>query len=427
MRLLFVILFAMLLTGVGVYWVAHEPGYILLAWGSWTVQISLLLFVIASTLSFVILYILLRLLDNLWRAPRRAGKRIAAYRSEKSRKLLIRGLLEYAEGHWRKAEQTLIRSAPYSETSLLNYLSAAYAAQHQRAYDRRDEYLRRAIAGDPKARIAVELSQAQLQLEHQQTEQALATLNHLSEIESSHPYVIHLLAKIYLEKGDWDELARLLPKIRHIANLDPDRFFELETRIISGRMEQIGKKGDTETLKNFWVSIPRKLRQKSALIGQYTHLLMAQHESAEAEKIITHALKREWNEELVTLYGLLRGNDIPHQLKQAEAWLPAHPHSPGLLLTLARLSAGAELWSKARTYYETCIAENPNPDAYLEISELLLNIGEKELSAEQFRKGLAFCVHREWPAPELQTLHKTHAFPITSGINQLPLPPSDYS
>ena len=49
-----------------------------------------------------------------------------------------------AEGKWNQAERRLTAHADRAETPLLNYLGAARAAQLQRAYDRRDRYLREA-------------------------------------------------------------------------------------------------------------------------------------------------------------------------------------------------------------------------------------------------------------------------------------------
>ena len=87
-----------------------------------------------------------------------------------------------SEGRFEQAEKILLKQVSHSDTELLNYLMAARSAQQQGAYDRRDEYLRLAHKAMPSADIAIGITQAELQLSHNQYEQALATLNHLSSI-----------------------------------------------------------------------------------------------------------------------------------------------------------------------------------------------------------------------------------------------------
>lgn len=399
MKLLFTALIAMLLTGAAVHWALQEPGYVLLAYGHWSVELSLVLFGVFLALAFLLLYLLLRFVTSVWIAPSGIALRLRRSRAERARRRLIHGLLEYAEGRWNRAERLLIRGAAHSETPLLNYLAAAHAAQRLQAYDRRDLYLRRAIESDPKAEVAVELSQAQLQLGHRQTEQALATLTHLREIAPDHAYVTRLLGKLYLELKDWNELERLLPRLRRSAQISPERFAELETRILCGLFDRARERGEIATLKNIWEALPRKSRQRPELIALYSEHLAALGESAAAERLLARAMGRVWNEDLAARYGRIRGPEPTQQLKRAEAWLNAHPHSGPLLLSLARLSVAAQLWGKARSYYEASLTERPSAVAFFELGELLTHLDEADAAAECYRKGLALSVEAQAESP----------------------------
>lgn len=415
MRLLLIALLAMVLTGAAVQWVLSEPGYVLLAWGHWSVELSLALFGTLLILAFVLMYLLLRLVIRVWFAPADITLRLGHARAERARRRMLRGLVEYAEGHWSQAERQLIRGAPHSEMPLLNYLAAAHAAQRLQADDRRDRYLRLAIESAPKAEIAVELSQAQLQLERQQTEQALATLTHLREIAPNHAYVMRLLGKLYLELKDWGELERLLPRLRRSAQLNPERFQELEGRIIQGLFDRARERQDLSALKHAWEALPRKSRQRPELIDLYAEHLAALGETSTAERLLTRALDHQWNEELATRYGGVRGADSTRQLKQGEIWLNAHPHSAPLLLSLARLSATAQLWGKARRYYEASLSEQPSATAYFELGELLSRLEEPEKASECYRKGLQLAVegHAE-PPSDLRLARHTRSQALTT-------------
>ena len=66
----------------------------------------------------------------------------------------------------------------------------------------------------PSADVAVGLTQAELQLAHQQYEQALATLMHVRSLSPKHNYVLKLLKKLYENLGEWKKLEEILPDLR---------------------------------------------------------------------------------------------------------------------------------------------------------------------------------------------------------------------
>ena len=72
------------------------------------------------------------------------------------------GLALLIEGRYKKAEKYLIAGVNQSIDPLINYLSAARAAQAQAAFDRRDHYIQKAYEVAPKARLAIGITQAEL-------------------------------------------------------------------------------------------------------------------------------------------------------------------------------------------------------------------------------------------------------------------------
>ncbi|WP_455380115.1 heme biosynthesis HemY N-terminal domain-containing protein [Acidihalobacter prosperus] len=393
MRLLFIALVTMLTAGIAVHWALHNPGYAFLAWGHWSVELTLIDLVIAIIFCFVVLYVTVRLIARAWRAPHQLASRLHSRRSERARRGLIRGLIELAEGRWKESERLLIRNASSSQTPLLNFLAAARSAQMQQAYSRRDQYLRRALKTNPQAQVAVELTQAELQLAHGQTELALATLNHLREIAPDHAYVLKLLGRLYLQLKDWEALAKLLPKLRRTTSMSSERVDDLEIKILTGLFERQTQKADLDRLKQFWEALPRKSRSRPELIRVYADHLIKLEAFKPAEALLSRQLNHAWNDDLAARYGFIKLPNANNQLKQAETWLRSHPHSAPLLLSLARISRNAQLWGKSRTYYEASLSENPSSEAYLELGELLEQIGEKDSASNYYHKGLRLLIH----------------------------------
>ena len=59
-----------------------------------------------------------------------------------------------------------------------------------------------------------------------------------------------------------------------------------------------------------------------------------------------------------------------------------------LLLAAGRSCIRNELWGKARSYLESSLAIRPTPEAYHELGQLMLQLGEKEAATSAFAKGL---------------------------------------
>ncbi|WP_456448905.1 heme biosynthesis HemY N-terminal domain-containing protein [Thiolapillus sp.] len=370
-------------------WVVHrDPGYAFLAWGNWSLETSLAMLVILGAIALGLLYYLLRFILGLFHVPGTLAAWRQARRQRLARQQLTRGLLEFAEGHWDKAEKLLVGGAELSDTPLLNYLAAARAAQRQGAYERRDTYIRLAHRHMPTADVAVGLTQAELQLAHQQFEQALATLKHLREAAPRHTHVLRLLARLYEQLGDWEQLRQLLPDLRKAKTASPESLDALEQRLWRALLEEAGGALEASRLDTIWLKMPRQLHREPSIVVAYATQLHLRQLDEEAGELLRGLLKKHWSEEAVQLYGLLDMEDPAAALTTAESWLQGHELDPVLLLTLARLSLRDRLWGKARSYLEAAIANGAGLDARRELGHLLDALGYEKEAAEVYRQAV---------------------------------------
>lgn len=390
MRWLFTAL-VVLLVAVGSALLLHRyPGAVTIEIGAWIVETTVAVGVAGLILAFVAAYLLLRLIGMVLRTPGAWQQGLAARRTDKARRSLVRGLIEMAEGRWESAEKLLVRHADRSETSLLNYLAAARAAQQVGAYERRDRYLKAAIEANPEADIAVSLTQAELQLAHHQAEHALATLTRLRSLAPQHTYVMKLLSRLYLELEDWDSLAELLPDLRRRKVLVGERLRAIERSTALGQLGSVPAESDRLTA--IWDALPRPMKDDATVLHVLTRRLVEAGADAQAEKRLRQYLNRHWNETLVREHGLTRCDDVSRQLDHAEDWLRDHGRSPMLLLTLGRLCMRNRLWGKARAYFESSLEIEPQAETYHELALLLDHLGESGAAREHYRNGLALAV-----------------------------------
>lgn len=386
---LLVKIFLVLLAAVSLALIArNEPGYILIDYGPWKLETTLTLAVIVLLLGFAALYYLLRFLSNAWSMPRRVRAWQHERQLQKARTALTQGLIQMEEGRWQGAEERLIKYAATADKPLLHYLAAARAAQRQGAHERRDNYLRLAHQSTPGADVAVGLAQAELQLSHHQTEQALATLQHVSKLAPKHSYVAELLMKLYIDLHDWVSLLALLPELRKHKIISETEADTLEIRAHANQIANVPRSQDLRSLNEAWNRIPKRLRTAEPVLLNYIQQLRVHGEELQAESMLREALKKHWSDNLIYLYGIVEGPDPAKQLAFAEDWLKHHSKNPTLLLTLGRLCLRNRLWGKGRAYFESSVGLNPRTETYQELGRLLEQMDEPEAALDYYRKGL---------------------------------------
>ncbi len=365
-----------------------DTGYVLLAWHDTSVEMSLGTLVVLVLFVFFGLYLLTTLVIKLWTFPRRIREALERRRELRARRASIRGLIDLAEGRWADSEHNLMRHAVDSKVPLITYIAAARAAQMQGAHERRDTYLRRAYEQVPAAHLAVLLTQAELQIGHRQYEHALATLRHLQELDPNHAYGLKLLARLYKKLGDWMPLRALIPRLREFRAMPRAEIDRLEAHAVCALLERLDAKSGAQATV-LWSEMPRRLRNDSNVVRAYVQALVKIGNYSTAESIARDTLKSDWDEELVMLYGLARGEDPIRQLARVEDWLVEKGESAALLLTAGRLCVVAKLWGKARSYLESSIVLGGRPEAYEELGKLLKSLGEPEHAMQAFSDGLA--------------------------------------
>jgi HemY protein len=392
MRRLFALILIALLVGVGIVAVIEtDPGYILLAYGNYTVETSLWVGILLLALFTLLIYAVVRFLRRLIGGQNSLSSWLGSRRTRASSRLTTRGLISFIEGNWTRARRQLLRGARNSEAPLINYLMAARASYRLNEPDKMREYLGAAEDAESEAGIAVELTQAEVKLHAGQYEQALATLVRARRNAGRHPYVLDLLHRAYYALQDWPELITLLPELKKYKVLSPEALGVLEREVYTGQLAASLSPGDEtagERLLKSWQKVPADLKQDSELLHRYVELLVDSEQSAAAETVILKALKHNWDATLVRQYGLISSAQPAKQLAQAEAWLPAHTDDAQLLLALGRLCARDKLWGKARDYFESSYRLERTPEICAELGRLILALGEPKVAAAYYREGL---------------------------------------
>jgi HemY protein len=219
----------------------------------------------------------------------------------------------------------------------------------------------------------------------------------VSAVESTgklHDQELRLLARARAGQENWRELLKLMPRLRKQKVFGERELAAFEERAYLGLL----RAAPVDELKSTWAAFPAEQRKRAVLVECYGRRLLEAGDDLEAEKLLTRAIKRDWDGRLVALYGRIEGRDPARRLKQAEKWLKQHPEDARLLLCLGRLSLRNELWGQARDFFESSHRMEPNSEACAELARLLSGLDESELSARYYREGLLL---RESSLPDL--------------------------
>lgn len=382
-----------------------DPGYLLIAFGSYTFETSLFALLIAGAVAYLLFKFLLIIFRwiNPWQLVR-VGRKYNRNRKAKSRSKTVEGLLYFTRGNWESSYKLLTSSTNDADASVINYLAAAYAAYQRDDKNSWIKCLEKAELEYPAARSTINSLKAQLLFKSDQLEQCVAVLQQLKTSSLNDSSLLQLLKEVYLKLEDWGQLEKLIPTLEKNNVVDENELERIRIRIFMEKLYDVSNvdsgKGDVSEAVNqivkLWKKAPENYKQDERVVKHYSDILIRLDQREEAARSIEWALSKNWSDSLIARYGDLDFSDGQTQLIKAESWLKTRPGNRKLLLVLGRLSLRCELWGKASEYFEASIKVAPSVEAYGELSRLLKHLGKSE-EAEQIQQKLMALLGADLP------------------------------
>ncbi|MFM5126831.1 heme biosynthesis HemY N-terminal domain-containing protein [Aeromonas veronii] len=359
-----------------------NKGYVLIALGNYTIESSVTSAVILAVLFYGALLIVEWLLGRVFGLRRKTLGWYGSRRRRKANQQTVAATLAMAEGHYSQAEKLMIKGASNSDTPLLNYLSAAKAAQARGDDARRDQYLQKAQEENPKAELALTLTQTQLQIEQGQYDTALAMLESVYALNPRHPMVLDQLRQVHLARQDWSALCDLIPALHKVGKLTPKQEEDLLQLAWSGRLQQAA--GSFETLKAVWQDLPRKLRLEPELLACYGDLLRQLGADGEAATLWQEALRKQPMPQLLARLPKLKLDNYQPLL----ALLQKQQGQPEVDTALAQIYLLAGQLDDAQKLLEQEVERAPSAAAYHALGQLMDKRRLTNKANEYYRQAL---------------------------------------
>jgi len=365
----------------------YDPGYVVLVYPPWRMEISFISFVLivaGLVVSGIVLLRLALLTLNLPGIVREQRERRAAKKRDEN---FVGGLRAYAEYRYQDAEQSLgLWQGDEARTGLARVL-AARAAQEMRAVPKRERHIQE--ASEHGAELAAQLFEAEARLDMKDATGALTAIQSAKLIAPQHTALLRLELKARQLTGQWDEVDKLLDALTRSNALESSVATQVRRKAYAENLKRRAE--DDRALLEYWKKTPAEYKADASVAGAAARAFMHRGGHDTALDVLEAALNREWHEELVALYGEVRSSSSTRQIEQAEKWLHAQPRDAQLLLTLAQLCSVQELWGKAQSYLEASLAIAPSAEGHIRMAELKTQSGQPAEACRHYQKALALC------------------------------------
>lgn len=394
MRRLLVTVVLALLAGATIIWLLQQgSGYVLISLGNISIEMSAL---VAAIIYLVMTGLLFWLLLALRWLASAGGIRLwwNSRRSAKQRSKTAQGLLLYADQDWQKASLLLSQSADRSTMPVVNLLFAARAAADSNEPNKARQLLQRLKMTHPKARLLADKLLAELLINDEKLDEASVLLESLHRDNPSDRGILRLLVDTYFLLGDRGRAQKLLGDIKHYEAMSKQAIQLLELDIYSSLLHEFvadpefTEQEQQTQLTELWELLPKQLRKEREIIAQYADALVRVNATDRLQTLLAKALNNHWHGDLIDRFGSVTTSKPEKQLATAEKWLSSHPDDADLLLALGRICRRLNLLGKAKDYLTSALAQESSPQHYLELAEVLSEMGEQEASAKIYRQGL---------------------------------------
>ncbi len=343
--------------------VAGNKGYVLIALGEYTIEMS----VVSAALFGVLLYVLLLLVENLlgrlFSLHSRTRMWLHHRRRRQGQQQTLAGALALAEGRFEQAEALMLKGAGESEQPLLNYISAAEAAEAQGESERRDRYLQQAEEEHPNARLALGLIRARSQLRRNELIAAEQTLLTLQADYPQHRTVLTLLKECLLSRSQWSSLLSLLPQLQKLKLITAAEFSALQKQIYPALFAEKGNTLGKEGVLALWRELPKSLRHEPELLDALIQQLITMGAEADAEELLLESLRKHFQPALLPLAAKLQhpGSALTQLVEKLQSQLPETERAA----TMGFIYLQQKAYAQAQSALEQALQQQPTNRAVL--------------------------------------------------------------
>jgi len=393
-RRLFSWVLFVLIAAVCVFLLAQGDGYLLVAYGSKTIEMTLWVAALSVVALIILLWLIKLLLVGGVHIARRFHEMITFGSVERAQKRASNGMVDFFIGDWVEARKKLTRTMERVEFPLPHYLAAARASFEMGDVEDAERILERAkkIEG---ALIPVDLMRSRFLIARGDLAAAHQIIKPLYLAHPRLPAVLDVYHHILEAQENWSALQDIFPDLRKARVLSQPELTRLEIKLALHRLQDVGQQVQQKLIaerlgyiEQVWRSFNKAQQQSPDVINAYANVLIQNYQDQLAEPLVRRTLNERWYSPLVETYGRIEIKELRNQIRTAETWLKEYPDDPVLLLSMARLHKRLGQLDIARDYSIRSVRLSKNIDSAIELADIYEKIGDTKASLDAYRQGL---------------------------------------
>lgn len=365
-----------------------KQGYVLFSLGHYTIETTVTVFLVAAVLFYVLLLFIEWLLGRIFGISHRTKGWFMGRRRRKALNYTQSGMQALVAEDYANAEKMLLKGTKGNELALLNYLNAASAAQAQGNDQKRDDYLQQAREQHPAAGLAVGITQARLQYQQGEFEQALAGVQELESTYGQQPALLKLQKDVYVATGQWQSLLGILDTLANKNLIDAEEKEALRHQSWLGRFDQAAHDEGSNGLIKVWQALPRKDKYNPELLLPLCNRLISLKAHKEAQQLLLEGLDKKTDAGLLLCATHLQLSDY-HPLLAALEKKAKKENLPELHSALGRLYIKAGKDEQAEPHLQQAVAQKPDAQDYILLAELAEKRKDLTQANDYYKHSLA--------------------------------------
>jgi len=272
-----------IVAGLGVAEFArNDPGYLLINYGQWVIETSIIVVVIGLTLLFALLCIVWMLLKPIVKPLLWAGNQKKLQASVDTN--LKNGMLCLADKDWEPAKSQLAKvksRSPYYLIACLGCARAEYELGNLKSCDKYIAKAKKPIdADDKKSRQHIALFESQLAFDAARYEECLKHLKSLTS-DKHNAQFLKLKTVSLFKTQQYHQTFALLDECRKNNVFSQSELVEIEAHCLA----ELIKDQNVDDAEQIWLQLPTHQREQSQLALIYFDFLSSHQETKKAEKL----------------------------------------------------------------------------------------------------------------------------------------------
>lgn len=358
----------LLAAGVLAHFMVRHPGYVMLAWGQWMVEITLWAAVGLLVIGLLLLWLALR----LWRGvnPLRWVRRYRDHRDRRAARVETeRAVRAWLTGDDATALSALNKVVKAGGSERLPRLMTLIPERNHPSWSER---LADFIEADPGMALAAWALQANQLIQHGNSQALVELIERQPELAS----VRFIQPPYWRALIDEGQAEKALRRIEAAPTLNPDDREHWQHLAGRALIEQAYASGTASgsVLK----ALPRGMRQKPSLVATEVRCLAHHQRLNDAYERLKKALERAPSDELWVLLAELPFN-ASDALRLGESVVArARQPSAAAQTVLGLLSEREALWGQAENYLQAAWQQSPSMPAGRALAALYERRGDKD-------------------------------------------------